>query len=239
MKELVGYLTEHKALGTMILAALLLTGTGLWYLLIDPGLIGGGEAIPAFLPNAEPAKSGGDQPSTVDYQGILATLTAIASTDPLILGNTDHGLAPGPGTNIPTSTPGALILGITAVGQYCQDGQPYVNFKFETVSDTKIDWSSLGEEGFVGPSQGQLIFSYLSAGGNGVYVIESPEGADPGIYITCALVKNDVHGALLNCTGPENSTVPILVGGTPVNVSFIACAGNEPKQEECSGRDCR
>ena len=242
MKQFVGYFGAHKALGIMILAGFLLTGTGLWYLVIDPGLIGGPEGpepIPAFLPNAEPAKSSGGQPATVDYKGYVATLTAIAATDPLNLGDTDYGLAPGLEPNIPTDTPSPSLLGITVIGQYCQDGDPYVNFKFDTVMGTTIDASGLGDEGFPRHMQ-KLIVSYLSPDGNGVYVIETPEGNDPSLDMTCALVKSDLYGALLNCTGPENSTIPILVAGTPVDVSFSSCGANEPKPaEECPRRDCR
>ncbi len=129
-------------------------------------------------------------------------------------------------------------------GQYCQNGQPYVNFKFDTVFTGKIDWSGPGDEG---PEESvtfiyrKLAVKYASPSGYEL-VIDSPANADPTIDMTCTLVKREPDGLLFNCKGPQDSTVTILVNGRPFDVPFMACDGGqkepEPGREPCSAFGC-
>ena len=213
MKELARYLTEHAGQAIMILAGLLLVWLG----------------ASAFPP----------------------------------LGQTNYGLVPVHGPQLPTSTPTTIksyqepgdpsvpagcsayctptpspwMQGITTLGQYCQDGRSYTNFKIELPGDITImegayDSASMPTLPADAAGGGLIPLPIISSAGSSVAFIP-PE-------MRCVLMKEDPDSALFNCTGLENSIVPIFVGGVPVDVYFMGCGGNDPKQdEECARRDCR
>lgn len=140
----------------------------------------------------------------------------------------------------PISTPTYFYIDKISVFKYCENSQPYTHlrFKFSTVFTTRIDWSGSGDDF---PTE-TVKFSYgitklqgaLSDGS--LLVLDAPAGA-PAIDMTCNLVKEDPDSLLFNCSGPQDSTVPILINGLPFDVPFMACAqkGKEQDQEPGPG----
>lgn len=214
MKQLVGYLIEHKALGIILLAALIFAGY---------------RAVPRL--DFELRGSGTTPLDPALEPPLIGLQSEIHST---IKSYSQPGEASQPGpSKFTTSTPGPWLEVITTLGQYCQDGDSYTNLKINALNTTDIDWSSI--EGLTTFEYGRRTINITTPQGADL-VIQSPSSSNATIDMTCVLLKSERHGALLNCTGPQNSTVRILVGDTPVDVWFMSCESRDKESE--SDREC-
>jgi len=246
MKKVLGYLIDNPRRAAIALIAVLVTGGAAWILLINPAVVG----MTPFEKNAPKAKTIPPGPSLPDYSktaeaNFLTEDASRPSAGPALLtadGARPQGAVQQLTLETPTTAPATTVL--ILVGQYCQGGKPFANYQFATVFTTSIDWSGPGDEGpeeSVDFVYGKKGITYYSPEGTGLELSSPPE-ANPGIKMSCALSATKAHEALLTCTGPQDSTVPILVGGILVDVSFMGCdkPEREPKPDEaCTRRDCR